>query len=235
MKKVYLITGASSDIGMAFLHSASQKDTDSIFYATYRTFSEEIHELKSALGDRLCLIQADLSTPEGVQTIIHSVEEVPTHILHLPASKLIHKRLKQIDIMVIDKEMQIQVYSLIELYKYFLPKMAKQKYGRCVSIVSSSVEGLPPKFMTEYIIVKSALLGLVRSLSVEYAPKGIFINAVSPHMVQTKLLQDIDDRLLENLANASPLGRHLTPHEIVMAIEFLFSDDNPMFGRNLII
>ena len=235
MKNVYLITGASSDIGMSFICSAASKHPDALFYAHYRTMSEKFFSLKEKFGERIELIQADFSVSDGVQTVIQSVTQTPTHILHLPAGKVAYKRLKQVESSAVETQMLVQVYSLLELNKVFLPLMAKQRYGRCVALVSSYVEDPPPKFMTEYIIVKYALLGLIRSLSIEYAPKYVFINAVSPHMVQTKFLQDMDERIVENLADADPLGRHLTPEEVVEAIEFLFSDEIPIWGKNLVI
>lgn len=235
MRNVYLITGASSDIGMAFLSSAAAKHPDALFYAHYRTMSDRLAGLKEELGERMQMIQADLSDENGIQTVIDSVIQVPTHILHLPAGKLELARLKQVSPRSIERQMQVQVYSLVGLYKHFLPLMAKQKHGYCVAVVSSVVEGLPPKFMTEYVIVKSALLGLVKSMAAEYVSKGVFINAVSPNMVQTKFLEHIDSRMLENLADASPLERHLRPEEVIGAIEFLFSGETPAWGKNLII
>ena len=235
MRNVYLITGASSDIGMAFLRAAAAKHPDAIFYTHYRTMSDPFAALKEELGTRMALLQADLTAADGVQKIIETVTQTPTHILHLPAGKLELTRLKQINLSRIEEQMRLQVYSLLALYKYFLPRMAKQSYGRCVVLVSSVVQGQPPKFMTEYMVVKSALLGLVRSLAVEYVSKGVYINAVSPNMVQTKFLEEIDARMLENLANAAPLGRNLEPTEIVDAIEFLFSGETPVWGQNIMI
>ena len=235
MRKVYLIIGSSSDIGMAFLNAAAAKNPDALFYTHYRTMSGKFASIKEGLGERMQMIQADVSNDDGVQMIINSVTQTPTHILHLPAGKLTYTRLKQVDLQSIEKQMRIQVYSLIRLCKHFLPLMAKQEHGHCVAMVSSVTEELPPKFMTEYAIVKYALLGLVKSMAVEYISKGVFVNAVSPNMVQTKLLDHIDGRMLENLADASPLERHLKPEEIVGAIEFLFSGETPVWGRNLII
>ncbi len=235
MRNIYLIIGASSDIGMAFLRSASEKHPDARFYVHYRTMSEALAALAEQLGPRMTPVQADLSVPDGVQTVISAVRETPTYLLHLPAGKLAYKRLREVEASAIKTQMYIQVYSLLELSKAILPAMAKQKYGKCAVLVSSAVGDCPPKFMTEYVTVKSALLGLTRSLAVEYAPKGVLINALSPHMVQTKFLQDMDERLLENLANADPLGRHLNPEEVSEVIEFLLSSETPIWGKNFII
>lgn len=233
MRKTYLIIGASSDIGMSFIRSAATKDKTAVFYAHYRTMNDNLAAIREEFGDRIQLIQADLSEKDGVFQMINAVTETPTHILHLPAGKIDYKRLRQVDAEDIQKEMQVQVYSLLEVYKTFLPKMAKEKYGKAVTVVTSYTRGLPPKFLTPYITTKYALLGLTKSAAVEYIGKGIQINAVSPDMVETKFLSSIDERIVENTANSRPQGKNLTPQEVVTAIEFLFSDDNSMFGENL--
>lgn len=235
MKKIYLITGASSDIGMAFIRETAKKNEDALFYAHYRAMNESLAGIKKEFCDRICLVQADLTEEDGVFQIINHVEETPTHILHLPAGKIRHTRLRQTDAENLKREMQVQVYSLLEIYKTFLPRMAKAKYGKAVAVVSSCTVGKPPKFLASYTAVKYALLGLVRSAAVEYAGKGIQINALSPDMVETKFLSSIDERIVENTANSRPDGKLLTPREVVAAIEFLFSDCNPMYGENLLL
>ena len=233
MKKVYLITGASSDIGMAFIREAAKKEENTLFYAHYRTMNESLAGIKEEFGGRISLIQADLAEEGGVFQIINSIEETPTHILHLPAGKIRYTRLRQTDAELLKQEMQVQVYSLLEIYKAFLPQMAKEKYGKSVAVVTAYTRGLPPKFLTPYITAKYTLLGLVKSAAAEYADRGLQINALSPDMVGTKFLSSIDERVIENTANSRPDGKILTPRQVVAAIEFLFSDDNPMFGENL--
>lgn len=233
MRKVYLVSGASSDIGMAFLRETAGGDGSAVFYAHYRTMNNSLAEISRELGGRIRLIQADLAEEGGVFRLIGSVEETPTHILHLPAGKIRYTRLRQTDAGDLEREMRVQVYSLLEIYKAFLPQMAKAKYGKAVAVVTAYTRGLPPKFLAPYIMAKYALLGLVKSAAVEYSGKGIRINALSPDMVGTKFLSSIDGRIVENTANSRPDGKILTPREVVTAIEFLFSDCNPMFGENL--
>jgi len=235
MRKVYLITGASSDIGMEFIRTISQKDKDALFYAHYRTLNERLAVLKPELGERTKLIQADLAEPDGIFRVIDAVREIPTHILHLPAGRIEYKRFRQMEVGELQKEMQIQVYSLLELYKVFLPEMAKAEYGRSVAVVTSCTVGMPPRFLGAYTTAKYALLGLVKCAAAEYAGKGVFINAISPNMVDTKFLESVDRRIVEVTAQKSRLGRNITVREVVTTIEFLFSDDNPMAGENLVL
>jgi len=240
MEKVYLITGASSDIGMAFIRKldldCQSKNTRVI--AHYRTMSPEFEKLVSEMNDiSVEPVYADLSYPQEVAGLIETIKlkySHPTHILHLAAGKFNHMRLKDFDGEQTRREMEIQVYSFAEMLRAFLPAMAKKKFGRIVVMLSAYTVGVPPKFITDYIVCKHALLGLMKAAAAEYCGKGICINAVSPSMMETKFLSDLDSRVAEMTAHESPLGRNMSVDEIVAGIKFLMSDENAyMCGTNL--
>jgi 3-oxoacyl-[acyl-carrier protein] reductase len=228
MEKIYLIAGASSDIGTAFVKALAAKEPSSRFCCQYRT------KLDLELPN-ITPIQADLSDKKGVLSLIQQIHETPTHIVYLPAGRFQHTRLRDIKREAIENSLEIGLYSLLEIFKAFLPKMAKNKYGRVAVMLSKYVKNLPPKFLTDYVVSKYAMLGLVRSAAVEYEGKGIFINAVSPDMTQTKFLSAVDERIIENAANTSRFGRLLTPEEVAAGIEYLLSDAAVMSGENLSI
>ena len=115
-----------------------------------------------------------------------------------------------------------------------MPKLAKEKRGVVVVMLSSCVLGVPPKALSHYTTVKYALLGLVKSLASEYADKRIRINAISPSMIETKFLSNIDERLIEIIASNNPLKRNASPTDIVPTVKLLLSDDASfMNGANL--
>ncbi len=235
MKKVYLILGASADIGMAFIRSAAEKDADAVFYAHYRTMNDKLHTLQKNLAGRCHLLQADLSKAEEVTALIRKIAEAPTHILHLPASRIQYMRFRQINAEDLKREMQIEVYSLLNILQTFLPQMAKAKCGRVVAVATSCTVGIPPKFLGAYTIAKYALLGLIKSAAAEYVEKGIHINALSPNMVETKFLAHVDSRVVEMTAQERLQGRNLSLREVVTGINYLFDEDNPMCGGNLVV
>jgi 3-oxoacyl-[acyl-carrier protein] reductase len=131
-------------------------------------------------------------------------------------------------------DLQIQVHSFSEFLKAFLPEMSKNKYGKIVVMLSSVTKGLPPKYLTQYTTVKYALMGLLNSLVSEYKEKGININAVSPTMVETNFLENIDSRLIELNAMNSGMKRNIKPIEVASAIDYLMRDDSEYVnGLNL--
>lgn len=146
-----------------------------------------------------------------------------------------YMKLKDFDEKIFIKNLNIQLVSFVYILKKFLPIMAKRKANdKVVVMLSSYVIGKPPKFMLDYIIVKNALLGLVKSLASDYEGKKININALSPSMIETKFLNNIDERIIQMVKENSPECRNATVKDIVPVIKFLLSDAaNYMNGVNL--
>lgn len=88
--------------------------------------------------------------------------------------------------------------------------------------------------MTDYLIAKHALLGLMKGAACEYAGTGVTINGLSPGMIETKFLSKIDPRIAEMTAQSSPMKRNVRLEEVVHALRFLLSDNTGyMTGINL--
>ena len=239
MNKVYLITGASSEVGMAYIkklnEAASEKVIVVAHYANNKTGLETLQ--KELVNVDLRMVQADLSLTDGADKIGTFVKEQGmevTHVLHLAASAFSHVKIKKWDEEKIRKEMQIQFFSFASLMKEILPKMAKAGYGRVCVMLSSYVLGTPPRFMSDYVAVKSALLGYVKAAAAEYGDKGICINGISPNMMETKFLQKIDEKIVQMTAESSAMKRNIRVDETVNGIAYLLSDEaSYMNGANL--
>ena len=238
MKKIFLITGANSQVGMAYIRKLNRLDEDITVYACYRNESEEFERLLQENTDiDIISCKVDLSDEKQVEKMINELTEkgvCPTNILHLSAAKFEYMKVKQWDFDKVREEMEIVLYSFAHICKAFLPVMAKQKSGKVVAMLSSYTLGTPPKFMSDYVACKYALLGFLKSAAAEYAAKGLNINGISPGMMETKFLDNIDDRIIEMNAHNTATGRNTTVEETVGAIEFLMSDASSyMNGVNL--
>jgi NAD(P)-dependent dehydrogenase (short-subunit alcohol dehydrogenase family) len=114
--------------------------------------------------------------------------------------------------------------------KYSIPVMLEQGSGSIVNVASiSSTCGIPGQAV--YGPSKGGLLQLTRQLAIEYARRGIRVNAVAPGTIDTPMLHktlarlDNPDALLQFLLNNHPIGRIAQPEEIANAILFLASDE----------
>ncbi|MDM7255269.1 MAG: SDR family oxidoreductase, partial [Paracoccus sp. (in: a-proteobacteria)] len=76
-----------------------------------------------------------------------------------------------------------------------------------------------------YVAAKHALLGLTKTAAMEYAPKGLRVNAVGPAFINTPLLSaNMSQDMLDGLAKMHPMGRIGTPEEVSALTLFLLSD-----------
>ncbi|MCH5274580.1 MAG: SDR family oxidoreductase [Lachnospiraceae bacterium] len=240
--ETYLIIGASSDVGIAFLRDLNERlqkeDEQALVLAHYASSEERLLALKKEVSAlQLITLKADLSVEQDMEKLLTDVAaycEAPEHILHLPAAKFRYVKLKQFSWEDVLKDMEIQVHSLARIAQFFFPKMAKRGNGKMVVMLSAVTLGMPPKFLSQYTVVKYALLGLMQSLAAEYAEKGLNINGVSPNMIETRFLSEIDERLIELNRESSTLGRNVRVEEVVAAIRFLLSEGSDyMNGVNL--
>lgn len=238
-KRTYLITGASSDVGVALvaklLLSLSKGDT---IIAHYHSNCKELKELSNNYSDiSFDFIKADFSKSDEIDMLIKHIKEqygIITHIVHLPACKMNNMKVKQIEWDLIEKELQIQVHSLAEILKECLPIMAKEHYGKVVIMLTSAILSTPPKSMVNYVVSKYALLGLLKSCAVEYTGKGITINGISPNIMETGFWEKIDSRYVQIGIDHLAMKRGTKLSETVSGIEFLLSEGSDyMNGSNL--
>ena len=120
-----------------------------------------------------------------------------------------------------------------------LPSMLERGAGSIVNIASvhgfSIIPGCFP-----YPVAKHALLGLTRSLGIEYAARGIRINAIAPGYIDTQICRDywatFADPEAERLraANLHPPRRLGRPEEVAMTAVFLASDEAPFINASVI-
>lgn len=234
-EKIFLILGASSDVGTELIDYLNHRYAKSVFLAHYHSSDDNLKKIDMVNQNQLAFFKADLEKHEEVVAMNSKIKEqygIPTHIVHLAAAKFEYIKLKDFQWEQCLRDLEIQVHSLLEVLNTFLPKMSKRDCNsKVVVMLSSNTISSPPKFTLQYNLVKYMLLGLVKSLAADYAGKSVNINAVSPSMIDTKFLSNIDPRMLEinnlkdNMADVK---------QIVPVIEFLLSESsNFLHGVNI--
>jgi 3-oxoacyl-[acyl-carrier protein] reductase len=95
-----------------------------------------------------------------------------------------------------------------------------------VIALSSVVINIPPKALAQYTTIKYAMLGLAKSLASEYSDKNIQINTVFPSMIETKYLDNINDKLVELCAYNHPHKRNALIDDTTLIINMLISKES---------
>lgn len=231
------MTGASSQFGKSII--LDNKERFDRIIAHRLNGSENIDALREALGEKLMVVEADFSSEADTRRMVKELLDqgiVPTDIIHLPAGKFALKNFNKIPWIEYQSGMDIAVRSAVLILQEFLPEMAKAHEGRVIVMLSSVTAGNPPKYLSYYVMVKYALLGLIKGLSSEYAGKNISINGVSPEMADTSYLRDVPTVVREMNAKSSPRGRLLVPEDVLPVFRMLLSKDAmAITGQNILI
>ncbi|MDO5136843.1 MAG: SDR family oxidoreductase [Oscillospiraceae bacterium] len=229
-QKALLLLGADSDIGLAFL-----KEWEGPVIAHVCKKAELVDSCETSADIRK--VFGDFSTKEGIEAFISEVLAMDTEvgkILFLPSIPAVPTKFAKITEDQLEKTFLVGYHAAFRVFQTFLPKMAKSGGGQVAAILTSYCFGAPPKFLAQYVSSKYALYGLVRSLAVEYASKGITVNAIAPSMVETSFVSNLPAFTVEQEAQKSPLGRNAKPEDLVPVLKLLLSGEAPYLNGAVI-
>jgi NAD(P)-dependent dehydrogenase (short-subunit alcohol dehydrogenase family) len=241
--QVVWISGATSGIGAAaarlFAAEGAKVAVVGRTAAAGRRIVDEIrHE-----GGQALFTPCDVSQPAAVQDSIDwTVREFGAlHVLVNNAGMVQVKMLHECSDEDWDYVMAVNVKSMFWAFKAALPHLRRQPRSHVVNVgsISSFVgQGATPVYTTS----KHAILGLTRSIALDYAADGIRCNCVCPGITDTPLLRehlnqqpDPENALATRLRRV-PLGIALTPHDVAKAILFFSGGESSgITGTSLVI
>ncbi|ASD68089.1 SDR family NAD(P)-dependent oxidoreductase [Pseudoalteromonas piscicida] len=223
--KLFLITGASSGIGLAtckkLLHEGHR------VLAVSRTKKEQISTLNEQYPEQLYFESRDLSS---------DIDQIPKWMIALAGkygklSGLVHaaglsivmpNRFNGHDKML--EIFNLNLFSALALAKGFGAKKVSYGEGASIVFVASVAASIGTTGLVNYGSSKAALIGAVRSLAKELAPVKTRVNSVSPGLIKTELTANIyDEDYFEKLEKLYPLGLGKETY-VADAIGFLLSD-----------
>jgi NAD(P)-dependent dehydrogenase (short-subunit alcohol dehydrogenase family) len=224
--KVVLITGGNAGIGRAAaLEFANQGAKVVVSGRREKEGREVIAEIK-ALGGKAIFVKTDVSKESDVKAMIEQtlatfgrldcafnnagIVQAPT-----PLPDQTEETYDQI--------MDINVKGVWLSLKHEIPAMLKTGGGAIVN--NSSVGGLVG-FATApvYVASKHAVIGLTKSVALEYATQHVRVNAVAPGTIETRMFRDFAPEVRQMLESAHPMGRIGQPEEIASTVVWLCSD-----------
>jgi len=121
------------------------------------------------------------------------------------------------------KVIDINLTSTFLLSKYSIKKMMKNKFGRIVNI--TSVVGHTGNIgQTNYAASKAGIVGMSKSLAIEYAKKNITVNCVSPGFIVSDMTMNIAEKVKLYLTSRIPMGKLGSGEDVSNCVAFLSSD-----------
>ncbi|MBF2676459.1 elongation factor P 5-aminopentanone reductase [Listeria welshimeri] len=219
--KYAFVTGASGEIGQAICIALAKAGWNLyLHYYQNRQAVEDIVPKLQAENIDVILVQADFDDFSSLKEIEKQVFQVDAFI---HAAGHSHYALFQ-DTTDLDmtKLWNVHMYMPMRLIQIFIPKLMKSQQGRIVFI--SSIWGeIGASMEVVYSTVKGAQIAFCKALSQEVGLSGITVNAVTPGVVKTKMMDQFLLEEKEILRQEIPLKRFAKPEEIAETVEFLTS------------
>ncbi|MBC6125533.1 SDR family oxidoreductase [Listeria welshimeri] len=219
--KYAFVTGASGEIGQAICIALAKAGWNLyLHYYQNRQAVEDIVPQLQAENIDVILIQADFDDFSSLKEIEKQVFQVDAFI---HAAGHSHYALFQ-DTTDLDitKLWNVHMYMPMRLIQIFIPKLMKSQQGRIV--FTSSIWGeIGASMEVVYSTVKGAQIAFCKALSQEVGLSGITVNAVTPGVVKTKMMDQFSLEEKEILRQEIPLKRFAKPEEIAETVEFLTS------------
>ena len=185
-----------------------------------------------AAGEAHAAISADVSNEAALHAAIaQSATRRPIDILIANAGAAESAPFGKSDAALFRRMLDINLMGVVYAAQAVLPEMVAQRRGRIVVIASTAgLKGYA--YVGAYSAAKHAVIGLVRSLALEVATKGVTVNAVCPGFTDTDLVAGSIDNIIAKtgrsreqaiaeLAKHNPQGRLVSPDEVADTVLWL--------------
>jgi len=225
--KVAIITGSGRGIGRAIALKLAEVGATVVVNDVGDTKPVEtvVNEIK-AMGRECLPVMADVSLSSDVARLVEETLAAFGRIDILVNNAGINRdqlllRMSEEDW---DKVLAIDLKSVFLCTKAVLRHMAKQRWGRIISI-SSIVGIMGNKGQANYAAAKAGIIGFTRTIAKEVASHGVTVNAVAPGFIDTEMTRQLKEEWKQELKRLIPLGDFGSPRDVAEAVAFLASEE----------
>ncbi len=215
--KTALVTGGTKGIGKAIVEEFLALGATVIAVGRGQAALNALE--KGCKSPKLKIIQADLSTKEGIKTLVDSLEVLDILVNNVGMN--IRKKITEFEENDFEKIVNANLFSVYELSRKCYP-LLKKSSGNVMSI--ASVGGMTHlKSGVIYGMTKAAIIQFTKNMAVEWAKDGIRVNAVSPWYIHTPLTESVlsNPVFYEEVIARTPLGRIGNANEVAAGVAFL--------------
>ena len=238
-----VITGAASGIGAATakIFAAAGADLALAWYPPDGHDIEPVRRAAEELGSRVVVMEVDVTKTADVDALIdRAVKELGgVHIAVANAGIARKVELEDLDDDAWNLVVNVDLNGAWRVFRAAIPHMKAAGYGRLIatSSVAGTVSAWPEH--SHYSAAKAGLVGLVKSLAVEFGPFGITANAVAPGVIRTPQALDPINSLgpdgVDAVVAKVPVGRVGAPEDIGYTYQFLASAEASYVTGQLIV
>ncbi|MBN3789129.1 SDR family oxidoreductase [Burkholderia sp. Ac-20353] len=224
--KTVLITGAASGIGRATALAFAERGARLVIGDVGQGANETVEQIH-ALGGEAIFVKTDVSNADAVHALVATAVETYGKIDAAFNNAGILPRTAPFAEMTeedFDRVIAVDLKGVFLCVKYEIDAMLKTGGGAIVN--TASVAGvIADPGMAPYAAAKHGVIGLTKAAALDYATKGIRVNALAPGLIRTPMTDRWlrDPAMTQALMASSPMGRAAEPEEMAGVVLFLCS------------
>ena len=218
-----ILTGATGIIGNSILEKLHMANANIIATGTNQ---EKLNNIKLKYKNSVKTKQFDISNHSLIENFVNEVNDIFSNKIDI----LINNAGITADNLAIrmkeeewNNVISLNLTSTFIITKYVIKKMMKNKNGKIINI--TSVVGHSGNIgQSNYAASKSGIIGMTKSLALEYGKKNIKINCISPGFIKSEMTDKIDEKFKSALEEKISLERLGDPEDVANAVLFLSSN-----------
>ena len=224
--KCALVTGAGSGIGEAIALDLARAGATVLAADRDLDKAQDVAARIEAAGGRARAAGGDVADPAAVEALVQAAVDLGGGLDLLVNNAGIGGPLLPLGDYPLEGWRQVMGVNLDGVFyglRFAIPEMLKRGGGAIVNM-SSILGHVGFANAGAYVAAKHALLGLTKTAALEYAAKGIRVNAIGPAFIDTPLLSALPPEAKQALAASHPIGRIGRLEEVSALTLFLLSD-----------
>lgn len=231
-EKTVLITGAAGGIGRDTALLFAERGANLVLLDLNSNAGNELAEEIRTLGRKALFIETDITDEDSVRIATESAIRQFDRIdvgFNNAGIELENAPLGECSAETFDKVMRVNVRGVFLCMKYQIRHMLTQAGGGHIVNTASAAGLIAAPNRSAYTASKHAVLGLTKAAAVEYANRGLHINAICPGVVETEMYRramDGNEELRTSLEAKLPIGRPCSTAEIAYTVAWLSSEES---------